>query len=609
MDITSKQSLLLLIALPFLCAAAEPEAAPVVSTKLGSLRGEVLTVNGTENKVHAFLGVPFAKPPVGPALRLAAPQAVEAWGGVRNATEQPHMCIQDRDRAVAMTVIEMGHKVEIPEVSEDCLYLNIYTPANRTEDTKLAVMVWIHGGGLTLGAASTFDGSALAAYENVVVVVIQYRLGLLGYLSTGDEHMRGNWGMLDQVQALKWVQEHIHNFGGASDSVTVFGESAGAVCVSLLLLSPLTEGLLKNAIAESGAAAMDALVQDSSLEITQMVANLSGCSVESTEKIADCMRNLDMETIKAIVEVPALSYPVVTDGYFLTKPAKQLLENGELQKVPFIIGVNDDEGGYTMTRNFAPPNWTEGLDLEQVSEILAVFVPDADKRELVMKQYGATSEDRVKNREAITEFIGDVLFNVPAIITANAHRDAGATVYVYEYRYIPSHMRPRRPSFVGSDHGDEISSVFGFCFTHAHLTLPVPCLAEEEKLCRIVMSYWTNFARTGSPNGNGLVSWPIYDKEEAYLGIGVEQVVGYRLNNESFIFLTETLPNSKAPQHLSVQCVLIFLTSSLSLLIHAPQLLSALCERQDEHSDTTNTSNLINAMRPDADFNSVKGHV
>ncbi|XP_053740523.1 fatty acyl-CoA hydrolase precursor, medium chain-like isoform X1 [Synchiropus splendidus] len=577
MDMASKQSLLLFFTLPFLCAAVEPEAAPVVNTKLGSLRGEVLTVNGSENKVHAFLGVPFAKPPVGPTLRLAAPQAVEAWEGVRNATKQPLMCIQDRDLSVDLAENYMGHKIEIPEVSEDCLYLNIYTPANRTEDAKLAVMVWIHGGGLSTGAASAYDGSALTAYENVVVVVIQYRLGLLGYLSTGDEHMAGNWGMLDQVQALKWVQEHIHNFGGDSNSVTIFGESAGGVCVSLLLLSPLTEGLLNNAIAESGAAAMDALVQESSLEITQIVANMSGCSAESTEKIASCMRNLDMETILAIVKVRALSYTVVTDGHFLTKPVKQLFESHELQKVPFITGVNSDEGGYVMTRNFAPPNWTTGLDPEQVSEMVASFVPNIDKRELVLKEYGVTSEDRVKNRDAITQFIGDVLFNIPAVVTANAHRDAGATVYVYEYTYIPSHMKSRRPSFVGSDHGDEISSVFGFCFTHAHLTLPEPCLAEEEKLGRIVMSYWANFARTGSPNGNGLVSWPKYDREEAYLGIGAEQVVGHHLKSEHFIFLTQTLPNSKAPPNASLQCVLIFITSSLSLLVHTPQLFGAAC--------------------------------
>ncbi|XP_053742789.1 cocaine esterase-like [Synchiropus splendidus] len=536
-----KQTLFLISTLLLLSHATEMQA-PVVHTKLGSLRGELLTVKGTENKVHSFLGVPFAKPPVGPALRLAAPQAVEGWEGVRDATKQPPMCIQDRELSMDMIVRILGFKVEIPEVSEDCLYLNIYTPATRPKDAKLPVMVWIHGGGLTMGAASSYDGSALAAYENVVLVSIQYRLGLLGFLSTGDEHMAGNWGMLDQVQALKWVQEHIHNFGGASNSVTIFGASAGGVSVSLLLLSPLTEGLFHKAIAESGTAAMASLVQENSLAMTQIIANKSGCSVESTQKIADCMKNLDMDTINTLVKDLTLGYPVVTDGHFLTQSVQQLYKNHELQKKPFITGVNSDEGGYLMPNFFLHSNWTEGLDREEVSNTMSVFLPDAKVRELVLEEYWGNTDDRVKNRDAFTRYMGDLFFNIPAVVTANAHRDAGAPVYLYEYRFIHSLFKSKRPSFVGSDHGDEVFSVFGSCFTQAHFKLPDPCLVEEEEVARTVMSYWANFARTGSPNGKGLVHWPKYDKEEPYLAIAEEQVVDHHLKNEHFIFMTETLP-------------------------------------------------------------------
>ncbi|XP_053742340.1 pyrethroid hydrolase Ces2e-like isoform X3 [Synchiropus splendidus] len=536
----AKQILLLLSTLQLICAA-EPQA-PVVHTKLGSLRGELLTVKGTENKVHSFLGVPFAKPPVGPALRLAPPQDPEGWEGVRDATKQPPMCVQDRDISVTLVEKVFGLQMGVPKTSEDCLYLNIYTPETRPHNSKLPVMLWIHGGGFVMGYASMYDGSALAAYENVVVVSIQYRLGLLGFLSTGDEHMAGNWGMLDQVQALKWVQEHIHNFGGASNSVTIFGESAGGVSVSLLLLSPLTEGLFHKAIAESGTAAMDAIVQENPLAMTQIVANMSGCSVESTEKIAYCMKNLDMEMINILAKVGTLSYPIVQDGHLVTKPVKQLFENHELQKVPFITGVNSDEGGYLLTSFFAPPNWTEGLDREQVLNMMSKFLPDVKVRDLVLKEYAGTSDDRVKNRDAFSRYIGDFRFNVPAIVTANAHRDAGAPVYLYEFRYIPSVLKSKRPSFVGSDHGDEIFSVFGFCFTQAHVKLPDPCLVSEEQVSRSVMSYWGNFARTGSPNGKGLVHWPKYDQDEPYLAIGEEQVVDHHLKKEAFIFKTETLP-------------------------------------------------------------------
>ncbi|KAM8860457.1 pyrethroid hydrolase Ces2e-like [Synchiropus picturatus] len=541
MKTINKQTSVLISTLLFLNAAAELQT-PVIHTKLGSLSGDILTVKGTENKVHAFLGVPFAKPPVGPALRLAAPQDPEGWEGVRDATKQPPMCVQDWQVSAQFIEKVFQLQMELPEVSEDCLYLNIYTPATRPHDAKLPVMVWIHGGGLTMGTASMYDGSALAAYENVVVVSIQYRLGLLGYLSTGDEHMAGNWGMLDQVQALKWVQEHIHKFGGASNSVTIFGESAGGVSVSLLLLSPLTEGLFHKAIAESGTAAMYAMVQENSLATTQMVANMSGCSIESTEKIAECMKNLDMETMNTLVKDSTLRFPVITDGHFLTKPVKQLLENHELQKVPFITGVTDDEGGYLLMHFFAPPNWTEGLDREQVSNIMSTFFPDVEVRELLLEEYGVTSDDRVKNRDALTQHIGDTIFNIPAVVVANAHRDAGAPVYLYEYRYSPSLMKSKRPSFVGCDHGDEIFSVFGFCFTQTRVALPDPCLVEEEQLARTVMSYWANFARTGSPNGKGLVHWPKYDREETYLAIAEEQVVDHHVKNEHFVFMTETLP-------------------------------------------------------------------
>ncbi|KAM8861700.1 uncharacterized protein ACB058_008436 [Synchiropus picturatus] len=548
MKTVSAQSLLLISTFLFLCAAAELQA-PVVHTKLGSLRGEVLTVKGTENKVHSFLGVPFAKPPVGPALRLAAPQDPEGWEGVRDATKQPPMCIQDKALSVEMFEEILRIKAEIPEVSEDCLFLNIYTPATRPHDAKLPVMVWIHGGGFVMGFATMYDGSALAAYENVVVVSIQYRLGVLGYLSTGDEHMAGNWGMLDQVQALKWVQEHIHNFGGASNSVTIFGESAGGVSVSLLLLSPLTEGLFHKAIAESGTAAMEPLVQENSLAITQMVANMSGCSVESTEKIAECMKNLDMEKLNPVVKEPTLRYPVIRDEHFLTKPVKQLFENHDFHMVPFITGINDDEGGYIMLRYLAPPNWTEGLDREQVSNTLSAFLPDVKVRELVLEEYGVTSDDRVKNRDALTRYMGDLFFNIPAVVTANAHRDAGAPVYLYEYRYIHSLLKLKRPSFVRCDHGDDIFSVFGFCFTQSHFKLPDPCLAEDEQVARTVMSYWGNFARTGSPNGKGLVHWPKYDKDEPYLAIAEEQVADHHLKSEHFIFMTETLPEKIQQLH------------------------------------------------------------
>ncbi|XP_029697092.1 uncharacterized protein ces2b isoform X2 [Takifugu rubripes] len=531
----------------FLLCVAGDKYAPEIHTKLGSLRGKYESVKGTDTGVHAYLGVPFAKPPVGPALRLAAPQPVEGWEGVRDATKQPLMCVQDLEFANGL-VETFGLTVDLPDISEDCLYLNIYTPANRPDNAKLPVMVWIHGGGFVLGSASSYSGSALAAYQDVVVVVIQYRLGLLGFLSTRDEHMPGNIGFLDQIQALKWVQEHIHNFGGDPNLVTIFGESAGGVSVSLLLLSPLSEGLFHRAIAESGTAAMQLLVQDDPQPALQMVANISGCSTESTEKTADCIKKLDMENILTIAKEKELRYPLITDGYFLKNNVEELFLQHQLLDVPFMTGVNNHEGSWLLAQYFAPPNWTEGMDQEHVLGMLSMFYPDPKDEQLrkqILDVYTGTGEDRVKNRDGYTETLGDVLFVIPAIKAANAHRDAGASVYLYEFQHSPSFLKDKRPSFVRSDHGDEIYSVFGFCFTVSHIKFSSACSEEDEQLDRIMMSYWGNFARTGSPNGQGLVHWPKYGEKEDYLAIDAKnQNVFQGLKKDKFVVLTQTPPEN-----------------------------------------------------------------
>ncbi|XP_041651212.1 uncharacterized protein ces2b isoform X2 [Cheilinus undulatus] len=542
MRLPAIQTFLCLASVLFLRVSADPSA-PEVHTALGSLKGEYVSVKGKETGAYAYLGIPFAKPPVGPALRLAAPQPVEAWGGVRDATKQPPLCIQPR--AMIMDLIDKmeGMKADLPDASEDCLYLNIYTPANRANDAKLPVMVWIHGGGFTIGSASVYDGSALAAYQDVVVVLIQYRLGILGFLSTGDEHMPGNVGLLDQVQALKWVQQHIHNFGGNPDLVTIFGESAGGVSVSLLLLSPLTEGLIHRGIAESGTAAMDILMTNDPLPMAQYVANMSGCSLDSTQKIAECMKNLDLETILDLAMDQSVRLPINVDGHFLRKPVDELFNKHELLKIPFMTGVNNDEGGWLLVDFMAPKNWTEGLDLETVKSLLSFFFPDPVLSDLLINEYMGNGADSVKNRNGYTELIGDLLFTVPAIKCANAHRDAGAPVYLYEYQHPPQFLQSNRPSFVKADHGDEIFTVLGYCFTTKHVTLQDACPEEEEELSKIVMSYWGNFARTGYPNGEGLVHWPKYGAEEKYLKIDLkEQTTGQQLKKDRFDFLSQTLP-------------------------------------------------------------------
>ncbi|XP_033823745.1 cocaine esterase-like [Periophthalmus magnuspinnatus] len=520
------------------------QPAPVVHTSLGSLKGTYVTVKGKETGTHAFLGVPFAKPPVGPALRLAPPQPVEKWSGVKDATEQPPMCIQSK-AFLEQLYSKVGVTIELPDISEDCLYLNVYIPANRAPETKLPVMFWIHGGGFVSGAASSYDGSALAAYEDVVVVMIQYRLGLLGFLSTGEKDMAGNFGLLDQVEALKWVQQHIHNFGGNPDQVTIFGESAGGMSVSFLFLSPLTNGLFHGGIAESGTAALYDMLQMDPLITATMAANMSGCSLESPEIIGNCMKNVDLQKLVPLTEVPELRYPITLDGLFLTKPVDELFRNHELLKIPFMTGVTSDEGGWILPSFMAPKNWTEGMTRDEIKGILSIFYPSEPKDvalNLIIDEYTGKSEDPKILRKAFTDILGDFIFIIPALKTINAHTEAGAPVYVYEYNFVPRRLKKIRPDFVGADHGDDLFTVFGFCFATAHIRITEECSKEEEDISQTVMKYWGNFARTGSPNGDGLVHWPQYGQEENYLFIEAEQVVRQQLRKERFVFLTQTLP-------------------------------------------------------------------
>uniref|UniRef100_A0A8C3B184 Carboxylesterase type B domain-containing protein n=1 Tax=Cyclopterus lumpus TaxID=8103 RepID=A0A8C3B184_CYCLU len=244
---------------------------------------------------------------------------------------------------------------------------------------------------------------------------------------------------------------------------------------------------------------------------------------------------------------------LIVDGVFLTKSVDELFRTHELLTIPFMTGVNNDEGGWLLSN--VSLNATEicGMDREHIMNLLNMFYPDVRQTvldftilDLLVDDYIGSGEDRVKNRDGYTQIIGDMMFTLPAIRTANVHR--GAPVYLYEYQHSPRSMQTRRPSFVGSDHGDEILTVFGFLFDQIIIILEA-CHEEEEQLSRTMMSYWANFARTGSPNGDGLVHWPKYGAEEDYLSIDVnEQVTGQHLKKDKFVFLTRTLPE-KIRQH------------------------------------------------------------
>ncbi|XP_014644062.1 PREDICTED: liver carboxylesterase 1-like [Ceratotherium simum simum] len=295
--------------------AGLPSSQPVVDTVQGKVLGKYVSLEGFAQPVAVFLGIPFAKPPLGP-LRFAPLQPAEPWHFVKNTTSYPPVCSQDPVAGQMLSDLFTNRKENITlKFSEDCLYLNIYTPADLTKKSRLLVMVWLHGGGLVLGGASTYDGLPLSAHENVVVVTIQYRLGIWGFLSTGDEHSQGNWGYLDQVAALHWVQENIANFGGDSGSVTIFGESAGGESVSVLVLSPLAKNLFHRAISESGVAVTSVMVKKDLKPAAQQFAIFAGCKTTTSAVLVHCLRQkTEDELLETSQKVVGISVLVATQA-------------------------------------------------------------------------------------------------------------------------------------------------------------------------------------------------------------------------------------------------------------------------------------------------------
>uniref|UniRef100_A0A5F9CNP2 Carboxylic ester hydrolase n=1 Tax=Oryctolagus cuniculus TaxID=9986 RepID=A0A5F9CNP2_RABIT len=452
---------------------------------------------------------------------------------------EAHECLQNF-AVMGQNVLKINFTPPSISMSEDCLYLNIYSPAHAREGSDLPVMVWIHGGAFTMGMASMCDGSALAAFEDVVVVTIQYRLGVLGFFSTGDQHATGNWGYLDQVAALRWVQQNIAHFGGNPGRVTIFGESAGGMSVSSHVLSPMSQGLFHGAIMESGVALLPGLITSSSEVISTVVANLSGCGQVDSETLVRCLRAKSEEEMLAITKVFKV-IAVVVDGVFLPRHPEELLASADFQPVPSIIGVNNDEYGWILPQLLFATDPQEERDRGAMKELIhqtfeQLMLPPA-LGDLLMDEYMGSNEDPKTLMAQFQEMMADAMFVMPALRVAHFQR-THAPVYFYEFQHRPSFTKDLKPPHVRADHGDELLFVFrSFLFGSK-----VPLTEEEELLSRRVMKYWADFARNGNPNGEGLSHWPVFDQDERYLQLNVQPAVGQALKAHRRKFWTKYLP-------------------------------------------------------------------
>ena len=454
-----------------------------VKTRSGTLKGTL----SADGKVRAFKGIPYAAPPVGP-LRWKAPQPESRWQGVREANAFGARCMQGN------VFGDMVFRDSGP--SEDCLYLNVWSPVPEGKNhVLLPVMVWIYGGGYVGGASSEprQDGEMLAK-KGVVVVSMNYRLGVFGFLAhpglakeTGRSGS-GNYGLLDQVAALEWVQKNIKAFGGDPFNVTIFGESAGSFSVSGLMASPLGKGLFQKAIGESGAFFGSSLavqpIAQAQLTGEKFASSVGASSIDELRaKPAD-------DLLKATMKNP-MGFPVTIDGSFFPEDPNAIYAAGKQAHVPLLAGWNANE---------APAQMIFGKNAANAAAFQTVlherYKDAADK---LLELYPATTDEQAE--QSAGALASDSFIGYSTWAWLEMQRTTGqSTVYRYEFDDAP----PTTPSR-GAYHSAEIEFVF-----EALPSKNLPWRPEDTKLSDLMSTYWTNFAKTGDPNGPGLPAWPPY---------------------------------------------------------------------------------------------------
>jgi para-nitrobenzyl esterase len=486
-----------------------------VKVEQGKVHGK--TINS--GKVKAFLGMPYAAPPVGD-LRWRAPQPAAKWHGERDATHYGVRCITG-GQSPDMSFLDSGP-------SEDCLYINVYAPADATEKSKLPVMFWIHGGGFFAGAGGEprHNGDFLPL-KGVVLVTFNYRLGVFGFLATSelgeeDNGHAGNYGFQDMIAALKWNRDNIAQFGGDPGNVTIFGESAGSFAVSTMMASQAARGLFHKAIGESGAAFGGSLhydpLQDREKADQAWVDSLGVKSLKELRALpAD-------QILAAAAKKGRMPFPPDIDGKVLTEPVPDTYAAGRQAHVPLIAGWNADEGVIGGLHEMTVEGWKDAA---------AKLFPDRTAE--FLKLYPRETSDQAL-RSAI-DYYGDSFIAFSTWKWLEAHRKTGGSP-VYRYRLelaAPvSKFYPR--SFAW--HADDIEYVFGTLdMREGAVWRP-----EDRKLSEQMMSYWTNFAKTGDPNGPGLPTWPKYDKEDSLIHLDRTITSGPDPLRSRYEFLLEGIP-------------------------------------------------------------------
>jgi len=457
-----------------------------VSTDKGSVRGV------QEGPMRKFLGIPYAAPPVA-ALRWKAPASAAAWTTTRDASVFGPHCPQ------------AASSFGTASTTEDCLYLNVYTPSTTG---PFPVMVWIHGGGLLTGESDDYDPSALVA-KGIVVVTLNYRLGPLGFLShpaltAEGAGSSGNYGLMDQQAALQWVKTNIAQFGGQDSNVTIFGESAGGLSVHSHLASPLSAGLFHKAIVQSGAYNLT----PATLDVAEGWGTNFGVAAGCPTQTADCLRALPVTTVltnSATLQASGSTSPTV-DNEVLTRTIADALATGNYNKVPVIEGTNAHE--------YSP------FSAYTIDTVLGRPMNAAEYPTFINETFGTTLgaavlatyplNDNETPAQTFDNVLTDAVFSCNARQAAQLMQAAGATVYTYEFADANApvvFVLPPRAEGFGAYHAAEVQYVFPAPRT---IVYGAPFDAAQTSLSNAMVSYWSQFAWTGNPDGTGMPTWPLY---------------------------------------------------------------------------------------------------
>ena len=494
---------LLILALVIGCLLRAQPAAPaqpIVQIASGKLQGI------TDGGVTSFKGIPYAAPPVG-ANRWRPPQPVQPWQGVRDASKFCSDCAQAGWGAAPGTIAKGS--------AEDCLFLNVWLPAGTSPKAKMPVMVWIHGGAFVFGSGAMpdFSGSSFTS-NGVILVTINYRLGRLGFFAfpalsqENPKEPKGNYAYMDQIAALKWVKQNIASFGGDPGNVTIFGESAGGVSVHSLITIPAAKGLFQKAIIESGGGRdgvltgrpMDKENSDANYPISAERIGQNFAKKHSIEgSDAAALARLRALPVEQIVDggqetagpggPPTYPGPIL-DGKLVVETAQSAYNAGHQPAIPLIIGSNSAEvpAGFVNARS--------------KDSLLNLFGDLKDEAKTVYDPDGNTDFPK------ILAFVNtDRVWAEPARFTARAFVAKGAPAYIYLFSYVsPSMQQMMR---FGAAHASEIPYVFD----NLHSRNGSAIAAKDQEVAKMLNTYWTNFAKTGNPNGSGLPNWPMYSSK------------------------------------------------------------------------------------------------